>query len=420
MSLPPGTDSSAAALRWGASCSSRPASSTPASAATATTSRSAPPRERTVVVTLRPGSRQADLHRRSGDLLRAGEGNIVLAPILGPRSVLLLDGAEHLRHRRLMLPPFHGERMRALRRAMAEVAERHVARWPRRPPFAVQPRDAGDHARGDHARGVRGRGRARREPLRGPAAAPARHDRQPRRVLILGLTAPERRRAAQPLGRFARARERRRRADLRGDRGAPRGPDREPSATTCCSMLLAARDEDGRPLTDAELRDELMTLLRRRPRDHGHRARLDARAPDPPPGGARAAARRGARRRRRRLPRRRDQGDAAPAAGRPGGGRAGCRSRWSSAAAMLPAGVHIAPSIYLLHRRPDLYPDPLRSGPSASSAPTARHLRVDPVRRRRAPLPRRELRAVRDEDRARHDPPRAPLRPARRRRARSR
>src|SRR5262249_54550735 len=39
--------------------------------------------------------------------------NIVLEPILGPRSVLLLEGSEHLARRRLMLPPFHGERMRS-------------------------------------------------------------------------------------------------------------------------------------------------------------------------------------------------------------------------------------------------------------------------------------------------------------------
>ena len=44
--------------------------------------------------------------------LRAGEANAPLGPVLGERSVLLLDGAEHLRQRRLMLPSFHGERMR--------------------------------------------------------------------------------------------------------------------------------------------------------------------------------------------------------------------------------------------------------------------------------------------------------------------
>ena len=61
------------------------------------------------------------------NLLYAGEGNITLAPILGPGSMLLLDGPEHLRHRRLMLPPFHGERMRNYGAMMAEVAERHLA-----------------------------------------------------------------------------------------------------------------------------------------------------------------------------------------------------------------------------------------------------------------------------------------------------
>ena len=65
------------------------------------------------------------------NLLYAGEGNVTLSPILGPGSVLLLDGPEHLRHRRLLLPPFHGERMRNYGAMMREVAERHVASWPR-------------------------------------------------------------------------------------------------------------------------------------------------------------------------------------------------------------------------------------------------------------------------------------------------
>ena len=51
------------------------------------------------------------------DRLRAGEANVALEPVLGNRSVLLLDGAEHLRQRRLMLPPFHGERLRGYERA---------------------------------------------------------------------------------------------------------------------------------------------------------------------------------------------------------------------------------------------------------------------------------------------------------------
>ena len=54
------------------------------------------------------------------DTLRAGEANTVLGPVVGPSSVLLLDGAAHMRQRRLMLPPFHGERMSAYTAILVE------------------------------------------------------------------------------------------------------------------------------------------------------------------------------------------------------------------------------------------------------------------------------------------------------------
>src|SRR5947209_19287546 len=60
---------------------------------------------------------------------------LALQPILGSRSVLLLEGREHLARRRLMLPPFHGERMRAYEETVAEVVARDVERWPVREPF---------------------------------------------------------------------------------------------------------------------------------------------------------------------------------------------------------------------------------------------------------------------------------------------
>ena len=53
-------------------------------------------------------------------------------PVLGPRSVLLLEGAEHLARRRLMLPAFHGERMRSYEGIVREAAERQIASWPQR------------------------------------------------------------------------------------------------------------------------------------------------------------------------------------------------------------------------------------------------------------------------------------------------
>src|SRR5438270_4582942 len=54
------------------------------------------------------------------DDLRAGEANVILEALLGSRSVLLLDGHEHLRQRRLMLAPFHGARMQRYGEVMAE------------------------------------------------------------------------------------------------------------------------------------------------------------------------------------------------------------------------------------------------------------------------------------------------------------
>ena len=64
---------------------------------------------------------------------------IALGPVLGERSVLLLEGREHLARRRLMLPPFHGERMRAYEQTVAEVVARDVETWPRGEPFALHP-----------------------------------------------------------------------------------------------------------------------------------------------------------------------------------------------------------------------------------------------------------------------------------------
>ena len=67
--------------------------------------------------------------RAPPDRLRAGEANALLGPIVGERSVLLLDGREHMRQRRLLLPPFHGERMRAYQEVMVEATDRVVDAW---------------------------------------------------------------------------------------------------------------------------------------------------------------------------------------------------------------------------------------------------------------------------------------------------
>jgi cytochrome P450 len=74
------------------------------------------------------------------DHASTGEENAILAPLLGDRSLLMLDGPDHLRQRRLLLPFFHGTRMRSQAEAIAAVVEAAVASWPRDRAFPLLPR----------------------------------------------------------------------------------------------------------------------------------------------------------------------------------------------------------------------------------------------------------------------------------------
>jgi len=76
----------------------------------------------------------------NADQASTGEENAILAPLLGDRSVLMLDGPEHLRQRRLLLPFFHGERMRRQAGAIGAIVEANVAGWPRGRAFPLLPR----------------------------------------------------------------------------------------------------------------------------------------------------------------------------------------------------------------------------------------------------------------------------------------
>ena len=197
------------------------------------------------------------LFRGSPEQLRAGEANAVLGPVVGERSVLLLDGAEHLRHRKLLLPPFHGQRMRAYETVMREAADRAIDSWPVGESFALLPSmqsltleviaravfGVEEGARQDE---LLKRIRAMIEPM------------STRLGVLLTILSGSRRGA-----RIEEFEERRRRVDeLIYDEIARRRevPDLE-EREDVFSMLLLARDEDRNPMTDHELRDELVTLL---------------------------------------------------------------------------------------------------------------------------------------------------------------
>ena len=200
------------------------------------------------------------LFRAKPGTLVVGEANgsgDMLMPIVGPRSLLLLDGAEHLRHRKLLLPPFHGDRMRAYEAVMRQAARDSVADWPVGRPFPLRPRMQGITL-DVILRAVFGvRGDARLAEFRAAIAA----------LLDLGgeqflLAPPFRHNIGRPLWRrFARDRKHLDAMlfeEIAARRAAADAPERE----DVLSMLLGARTEDDEAaLTDQELRDELVTLL---------------------------------------------------------------------------------------------------------------------------------------------------------------
>jgi cytochrome P450 len=195
----------------------------------------------------------------SPEQLHAGEANAtVLEPALGPNSVLTLDEKPHMRQRKLLLPPFHGERIERYGELIREVTLGEMESWPVGEPFALRP-----HTQritlAVIMRAVFG------------VHDEQRLDRLERlievfsaRVNVITALPPLRRNLGRfsPWTRFVRAREALdefiyeeialRRAEL-ADRDEP--PD------DVLSLLLAARHDDGSPMSDAELRDELVTVL---------------------------------------------------------------------------------------------------------------------------------------------------------------
>ena len=183
--------------------------------------------------------------------------NIILRPLLGPQSVLLLDnGPEHLRRRKLMLPPFHGERMRAYEAVIAEAAERELGRWPRGEPFALHPSMQAITME-VIARAVFGvEDEGRRTELSSNLVEILSTTQSP---LALGLSS-RRLRRLPPWRRTAARIERT--DEILADEIARRRSDRGlEDREDILSMLVAARFEDGTEMDDHEIRDQLMTLL---------------------------------------------------------------------------------------------------------------------------------------------------------------
>jgi cytochrome P450 family 135 len=191
---------------------------------------------------------QSDLH--------AGEANAPLSPVLGDRSVLILDGREHLRQRKLLLPPFQGPAIQSFRTVIREVAGAEVDGW----------REGGSFVMRERMRALTFEvivravfGVTEREGIeRLRSALVSLIDMQ----MIFVMPNALRRDLGRwsPWGQFQR---RLKVADalIYEEIGRRRGESDLEDRTDVLSLLLRARDEGGGAMTDVELRDELMTML---------------------------------------------------------------------------------------------------------------------------------------------------------------
>ncbi len=193
------------------------------------------------------------------ELMRAGAGeaNQLLEPLLGASSVMLLDEPHHMSDRKRLLPSFHGKRMQAYGEMMADVARREIERWPLGEPFPLWPRMQAISLE-VVMRAVFGSVESERlERLRARLVELTEWVNDPRRLALLAAvgqrsltSSPKFRAKMQPVEALVLEEVQRRRC-------AP-DPDGE---ETILSMLERAYGEDGSPMSEQKLRDELVTML---------------------------------------------------------------------------------------------------------------------------------------------------------------
>jgi cytochrome P450 len=287
-------------------------------------------------------------------VFHAGEGNQILAPILGRNSVLVLDEKPHMSQRKLLLPPFHGARMQGYEQTMSEIAEREIDAWPTGTPYELRPRMQAMTLEIilQTVFGVRGGEQMAllREALRDFLDLTT----NPKALLPVLMIGPGRVRGFGPF---------RRRIDrvdqlIYSEIAERRGADDVGERDDVLSMLVAARHEDGGPMRDEEIRDELLTLL-----VAGHETTATSLA-----WAVERLSRNADKLERLRTEVEEDKEDYVTATI-----QETLRLRPVISVVLrrlteqveiggyeLPRGVTVAPSVYLVHRNPEVYPEPQR------------------------------------------------------------
>jgi cytochrome P450 len=182
-----------------------------------------------------------------------GEPRQVMEPVTGPSSILLLDADRHMRMRKLMLPPFHGEAIAHYGELIEQITNREIDTW--RAGEAIRTRTVAQRITMEVIiRAVFGITELERiaELQR---VLPRLSSPNPLLVLAQKDLGPR-----SPWGRFVRLRDHVDRLVYEQIQHRRNDPDRE-THKDILTVLLAARDEAGAPLSDRELRDELITIL---------------------------------------------------------------------------------------------------------------------------------------------------------------
>jgi len=322
------------------------------------------PRLKTGIVIVSDPAAVKDVFGMGPDEGHAGKANFVLRPVVGEHSLLLLDGAEHLRQRKMMLPAFHGERMHAYGRTMIAMTHDAVDRLPVGTRFPAH-RPMQEITLQVIIRTVFG-------VEEGPRFAELA-DALKRMLEVTAqpiLLFPFMQRDLGPLspwGRFLKHFTRAGeilRAEIR--RGREQGTA---GRTDVLAMMLDARDERGAPLDEDEVHDELVTLL-----VAGHETTATALAwtlrwllPDRALTGRLLEEIAGAGDDPQRIAKLELLDATVKEALRlqpviPMVGRV-LQVPMTIGGLDLPRGTAVAPSIYLVHRRPSLYPEPARFHP---------------------------------------------------------
>jgi cytochrome P450 len=305
-----------------------------------------------------------DVFALGGDDGHAGEANVVLRPFLGEHSLLLLDGAEHMRQRKMMMPAFHGERMSAYGQAMLDCANDAIDAFPVGRTFAVH-RPMQAITLRIILRTVFGIAEGERFAALSDAMTRSL-DIAAWPGLLFEFMQKDLGRLS-PWGRYlmyANAGSEILRAEIRRSR-----EEGTKDRSDVLAMMLAARDEAGNPLSEDEIHDELVTLL-----VAGHETTATALAwtlrwllPDP----ALIRKLRGEIETAEGEPTRIAKLELLDATVKeslrlqpviPLVGRV-LKSPARVGGWELPAGAVVAPSVYLVHQRPDLYPEPERFKP---------------------------------------------------------